>query len=66
MNGYLDHVPRQTRTSDNDKGDNEGKPRIVHRSPGIYLTAEENSGNPQLGDRLKTVRPVSTEMHASK
>ena len=24
----------------------------VHRSPGIYLTAEENPGKPQLGDCL--------------
>ena len=26
-------------------------PGVVHRSPGICLTAEENSGKPQLGDR---------------
>ena len=24
----------------------------VHKTPGICLTAEENPGNPQLGDRL--------------
>ena len=36
----------------NDKVDNEMIPRTVHRSPGIYLTAEENLGKPQLGDRL--------------
>ena len=31
----------------------------VHNSPAIYLTAEENSGKLQLGDRLmKVVRPV--------
>jgi hypothetical protein len=34
----------------NDKVDNAMKPGAVHRSPGIYLIAEENSGNPQLGD----------------
>ena len=28
-------------------------PRAVHSSPGIYLTAEENLGKPQLGDRLR-------------
>ena len=28
----------------NDKVDNEMIPRTVHRSPGIYLTAEENLG----------------------
>ena len=31
----------------------------VHRSPDIYLTTEENPGNPQVGDRLmKAVRSV--------
>ena len=40
------------------KDDNEMKPGAVHRS-GIYLTADENTGKPQLGDRLmKAVRPV--------
>ena len=29
---------------------NEAIPGVVHRSPGIYLTAEENPGKPQLGD----------------
>ena len=42
----------------NDK-DNEMIPGAVHRSPGIYLSAEENPGNPQLGDQLmKTLRSV--------
>ena len=35
----------------NDKGDNEMVPGAVNRS-GICLTAEENPGKPQLGDRL--------------
>ena len=35
----------------NDKGDNEMIPGAVHRSPGICLTAEENPGKPQLGNR---------------
>ena len=26
-------------------------PKAVHRSPGIYLTAEENTAKPQLEDR---------------
>ena len=32
----------------NDNGDNEMIPGAVHRSPGIYLTVEINSGKPQL------------------
>ena len=36
-----------------DKGDNEMKSGGVYRSSGIYLTAAENPGKPQLGDRLK-------------
>ena len=35
----------------NDK-DNEMILGAVHRSPGIYLSAEENPGNPQVGDHL--------------
>jgi hypothetical protein len=31
-------------------GDNEIILGDVHRSPDIYLTAEENAANPQLGD----------------
>ena len=42
-------------TVTNDKGDNEMIPGAVHRSPGICLTAEENPGKPQLGDRLMKV-----------
>ena len=34
-------------------------PGVVHRSPGIYHTAEENPGKPQLGNHLmKTLRSV--------
>ena len=36
----------------NDKGGNEMIPGAVHRSCGICLTAKENPGKPQLGDRL--------------
>jgi hypothetical protein len=36
----------------NEKGDNEMILGAVHRSPSIYLTAEENPRKPQLGDRL--------------
>ena len=36
----------------NDKGDNETILGSVHISPDICLTAEENPGKPQLGDRL--------------
>ena len=35
----------------NDKGDNEMILGAVHRSPGICLTAEENSRKPQLEDQ---------------
>ena len=42
----------------NDKNENEVILAPVHRSLGIYLTAQEKSGKPQLGDRLlKVVRP---------
>jgi hypothetical protein len=36
----------------NDKSDNAMIPGAVHRSHGIYLTAQENPGKPQLGDPL--------------
>ena len=39
------------RLSVNDKGDNEIIPGSVHRSPGIYLKAKDNPGNPQVRDR---------------
>ena len=43
----------------NDKGDYEMISGAFHRSPGIYLTAEGNPRNPQLGDSLmKAVQPV--------
>ena len=34
------------------------KPWAVHIFPGIYLKVEESSGKPQVGDRMKTMRPV--------
>ena len=43
-------MSRQSRVLANDKGNNEIIPRAVQRSTGICLTAEENSGKPQLGD----------------
>ena len=51
LSGFLanDHLPRMSRLPANDMGDDEMKPGVVHRSPGIYLKAEEKSG-PQLGD----------------
>ena len=61
LSGFLDndHLPRVSRQSPNDKGDNEVKPRALHRSPGNCLKAEENHGKPQLGDRLiRDVWPV--------
>ena len=44
-------VPSVTSVT-NDEGDNEMIPEAVHRSPGIFLAAEESPGNPMLGDRL--------------
>ena len=41
-NCHLPHVSRQSHISNNYKGNNETKPRAVHRCPGIYLMAEEN------------------------
>jgi hypothetical protein len=53
LSGFLanDHLPRMSRMSANDKGDNEMTLGAVYRSPGIYLTDEENPRTPQLGDR---------------
>ena len=44
----------------NDKDDDEMIPGAVHKSPGICLTAEENPGIPQIGEKSDegTVRPV--------
>ena len=39
----------QSRRSANDK-DDEMISRSVHKSPGIYLTAEENPGQSELGE----------------
>ena len=55
LSGFLakDNLPRvscQSRLSANDTGENNMIPRAVFRYPGIYLTAEENPGKPQLGD----------------
>ena len=47
----LPRVLRQSRLSAHDMGDNEMMPGAVHRSCCIYITAEENSENPLLGDR---------------
>jgi hypothetical protein len=46
-----DQSPRVSRQLTNDKGENRMIPGTVHRSSGIYLAAEDNSGKPQLGDR---------------
>ena len=42
----------QLHLSTTDKDDNEIIPEVVHRSPGIYLMADENPEKPQLGDCL--------------
>ena len=46
------HLPRVSRLSANDQGDNGMILGVVHRSPGIYPTAEDNLGKLLLGDRL--------------
>ena len=46
---HLPRVSRQSRLS-TINGDNEIIPGAVHRYPGIYLTADENLGKPQLGE----------------
>ena len=58
-NGHFSQVLHQSHLWDNVNGDNEVKPRAVHVSPGIYLTAQENSGKPELGEPLKALRPHS-------
>ena len=47
------HAPRscQSHLPTNDKGDNEMILGAVDRCPHICLTAEENPGKPQRGDR---------------
>ena len=42
VNGQLPRMSRRSLVSANVKGDNEMIPVVLHRSPGIYLTAEEN------------------------
>ena len=37
-------------------------PGALHRSPGICLTAEENSEKPQLGDRLMKCCAISNRL----
>ena len=53
LSGFLANgqLPRMSRQSANDKGDNKMIPGSVRRYPNIYLTAEENPGKYQLRDR---------------
>ena len=44
----------------NDKDANVLISGTVRRSPGFYITAEENPGKPQLGDFMMTVVPDVT------
>ena len=44
-NEHLSPVSRQSRLSDNDKGNNQVKPGVMHRSHGIYLMAEKTPEN---------------------
>ena len=49
--GHLPRVSRQLLLSTNGNGDSEIIPGAIQRSQDIFVTAEENSGKPQLGDR---------------
>jgi hypothetical protein len=51
VKSHLPQVLHQSRLSANDKGDNEMIPGAVHRSPSIYLTAEEKLRKLKLGAR---------------
>ena len=53
-NGDFPQVSRQSRLAANNKGDNEMKPGAMHRSPGIYLIAEENLAKPQIRELMKS------------
>ena len=54
-------APSQWPMSVNDKNDNKVKLWAVYRSLGIYLTAQENPKNPQIGNiLLKAVQSVIT------
>jgi hypothetical protein len=44
--------------SDNDKGDCEVKPGVMHKYYDIYLMTNESSVEPHLGDNLNAVQPV--------
>ena len=55
----------QSRLSANNKGHNEMIPEAVHRSPGVYLTAEENPRKPQLG-ALQSNEVGGIAQHARK
>ena len=50
--GHLLPMSRQSRLSAVDTSDNDMISGAVHRSLGIYFIAKENSGKPQLENRL--------------
>ena len=52
LSGFLAPSVASVTSVANDKGDDEMIPGAVHRSPGIYLTAEKSPRIPHLGDRL--------------
>ena len=54
-------MSRQSHLSANDKGENELKPGAVHRSPGIYLTAEKEKKKKKKGTG-NSVRKPSYDM----
>ena len=52
VNDQFSRFSNQSRPSENIKGVNGVKLRVVHRYPGICLMAEENPGNLQLEDHV--------------
>ena len=59
LNGHLPQVSCQSCLLASDKPDNEMKLGIMHRSPDICFTAEENPGKLLLGDcQMKAAWPV--------
>ena len=51
-NGHLVQMSGQLRLLDNGMGKNEMIQGTLHKSPGIYFTAELKLAKPQLGNRL--------------
>ena len=60
-NDHLFRLSHQSHLSAN-KGDNVMKPGAVHKSPGIYLTSEENAKRPSMKTRHRLKRSLYLQM----